>query len=76
MKEKALKKTIQTKFLKDEYNRTKIFLKKYYKTKKISYKKVHFTKSIKEAVEQVDLVQENVPENEKIKKKIIKEISQ
>ena len=66
----------QIKFLKKEYERTKLLLKKFYKTKKITFKKIHFTNSIKEAVEQVDLVQENVPENEKIKKEIIKEISQ
>ena len=36
---------------------------------------MHFTKSIKDAVQQVDLVQECVPENEEIKKKIVKEIS-
>ena len=65
----------QIKFLKKEYERTKLLLKKFYKTKKITFKKIHFTKSIKEAVEQVDLVQENVPENEKIKKETIKEIS-
>ena len=65
----------QLKFLKNEYNRTKLLLKKFYKLKKISFKKIHFTKSIKEAVEQADLVQENVPENEKIKKETIKEIS-
>ena len=67
--------TKQTKFLKSEYKRTKLLLKKFYRSKKISFKKVHFAKSLKEAVEQADLVQENVPENENIKKKIIKEIS-
>ena len=66
----------QKEFLKNEFNRTRVFLKKFHKSKKILFKKVHITKSIKEAVEQADLVQENVPENEKIKKKIIKEISQ
>jgi len=65
----------QKQFFINEYNRTKLLLKKFYKTKKISFKKIHFAKSIKEAVEQVDLVQENVPENEKIKKNTIKEIS-
>ena len=62
----------QTKFLKKEYDRTKLILKKFYKSKKISFKNIHFTESIKEAVKQVDLVQENVPENEKIKKKYYK----
>lgn len=65
----------QLKFLKKEYERTKSLIKKFYKTNKILFKKIYFTKSIKEAVEQADLVQENVPENEKIKKKTIKEIS-
>ena len=66
----------QKEFLKNEFNRTRVSLKKFHKSKKILFKKVHIAKSIKEAVEQADLVQENVPENEKIKKKIIKEISQ
>ena len=66
----------QKEFLKNEFNRTRVFLKKFHKSKKILFKKIHIAKSIKEAVEQADLVQENVPENEKIKKKIIKEISQ
>ena len=38
-------------------------------------KKIIFCKNIKDAVENVDLIQENVPENEKIKIKIIEQIS-
>ena len=65
----------QIKFLKNEYDRTKFILKKLNKTKKIIPKNIYFEKSIKETVKNADLVQENVSENENIKKKIIKEIS-
>ena len=65
----------QEKFLLDEIKRTTKSLKNFYKTSTISTKKLFFKKSIKEAVKDADLIQENGPENEKIKKKIVKEIS-
>ena len=65
----------QIKFLKDEYRRTKNILKKYYKLKEINLEKIFFSNSIEEAVKKADLIQENVPENEKIKIEIIKKIS-
>ena len=65
----------QKKFLLDEIKRTTKSLKNFYKISKISTKKLYFKKTIREAVKDVDLIQENVPENEKIKKKIVKEIS-
>ena len=65
----------QEKFLLDEIKRTTKSLKSFYKTSTISTKKLFFKKSIKEAVKDADLIQENGPENEKIKKKIVKEIS-
>ena len=65
----------QKKFLLDEIKRTTKSLKNFYKISIISTKKLYFKKTIREAVKDVDLIQENVPENEKIKKKIVKEIS-
>ena len=65
----------QEKFLLDEIKRTTKSLKNFYKTSTISTKKLFLKKSIKEAVKDADLIQENGPENEKIKKKIVKEIS-
>ncbi len=65
----------QEKFLLDEIKRTTKSLKSFYKTSTVSTKKLFFKKSIKEAVKDADLIQENGPENEKIKKKIVKEIS-
>ena len=65
----------QKKFLLDEIKRTTKSLKNFYKISTISTKKLYFKKSIRDAVKDVDLIQENVPENEKIKKKIVKEIS-
>ncbi len=65
----------QKKFLLSEINRTKKILKKYYKKSFNIKKNLIFCKNIKDAVENVDLIQENVPENEKIKIKIIEQIS-
>ena len=65
----------QKKFLLDEIKRTTKSLKIFYKISAISTKKLYFKKTIRDAVKDVDLIQENVPENEKIKKKIVKEIS-
>ena len=53
----------QINYLNSEYKRTKFILKKFYNLKNISYKKIHIVKSIKDAVKEADLVQENVPEN-------------
>ena len=65
----------QKKFLLDEIKRTTKSLKNFYKISTISTKKLYFKNTIRDAVKDVDLIQENVPENEKIKKKIVKEIS-
>ena len=65
----------QKKYLLDEIKRTTKSLKNFYKVATISTKKLYFKKTIRDAVKDVDLIQENVPENEKIKKKIVKEIS-
>tara|TARA_Y100000590_G_scaffold351721_1_gene404012 strand:- start:2626 stop:3564 length:939 start_codon:yes stop_codon:yes gene_type:complete len=65
----------QRKFLLNEISRTKKSIKKYYKISKLDTKNLHFKSSIKEAVTNVGLIQENVPENLKIKKQVIKEIS-
>jgi len=65
----------QKKFLLSEISRTRKILKKFYKKSFNLNKQLKFCKSIKQAVEKADLIQENVPENEKIKIKIIKEIS-
>ena len=67
--------TKQKKFLLDEIKRTTKSLKSFYKISSISTKKLYFKKTIKEAVKNADLIQENTPENEKIKKRIVKEIS-
>jgi len=65
----------QKKFLLDEIKRTTKSLKNFYKISTLSKKKLYFKKTIRDAVKDADLIQENVPENEKIKKKIVKEIS-
>jgi carnitine 3-dehydrogenase len=65
----------QKKNLLNELRRIEKNLKNIYKITKFPLHKLHFTNSIKEAVLEVDLIQENVPENEKFKKKIIKEVS-
>ena len=66
----------QIKFLLSEIKRVKIILTKIYK-KKINIKnQLVFCKTINEAVLNAELIQENVPENEKIKIKIVKEISE
>ena len=65
----------QKKFLLDEIKRTKQLLKKFYKKKINIDNQLKFCSSIKEAVSDADLIQENVPENEKLKIRIITEIS-
>ena len=65
----------QKKFLLNELKRTSPLLKKYYKNNININNQLKFCSSIKEAVSDADLIQENTPENEKLKIKIIKEIS-
>ena len=65
----------QKNFLLSEIKRTSKILKKIYKKSFNIKKQLVFCKSIDEAVRNVDIIQENAPENEKIKIKIIKEIS-
>ncbi len=65
----------QKKYLISEIKRTNLFLKKIYKKTYNLNKQLFFCKTIKEAVINADLIQENTPENLNIKIKIIKEIS-
>ena len=68
------KKTQQI-FLKSEIKRIPQSVLKFYKIKKLNLKNLNFKNSIKDAVKDVDLIQENTPENIKIKKKVVMEIS-
>ena len=65
----------QKKFLLDELKRTAPLLKKFYKKNININNQLEFCSSIKAAVSDSDLIQENTPENEKLKIRIIKEIS-
>ena len=65
----------QKKFLLAELKRTNSLLKKFYKKNININTQLKFCNSIKEAVADADLIQENAPENEKMKINIIKEIS-
>ena len=65
----------QKKFLLDELKRTAPLLKKFYKINININNQLEFCSSIKAAVSNSDLIQENTPENEKLKIRIIKEIS-
>ena len=65
----------QKKILLKEIKRVEPTLKKIYKNKINLSKQLEFSKSLKDAVENVDLIQENAPENEILKKNLIKEIS-
>ena len=65
----------QKKFLLDELKRTAPLLKKFYKSNININNQLEFCNSIKAAVFDADLIQENTPENEKLKIRIIKEIS-
>ena len=65
----------QEKFLLSEIKRTEKIVKKFYKKSFNLKKQLKFCKTIKEAVQNADLIQENTPENEKLKIKIVKEIS-
>ena len=59
----------QNKFLINEIKRISTSVLKYYKIKKINLKNLYFKNSIKDAVKNADLIQENAPENINIKKK-------
>ncbi|MBT4951597.1 MAG: L-carnitine dehydrogenase [Pelagibacteraceae bacterium] len=65
----------QKKFLLNEIKRVNPILKKFYKNKIDIKSQLEFCKSLEEAVKDVDLIQENAPENEILKTKIIKKIS-
>ena len=65
----------QQKFLESEIKRISKSVLKFYNIKKLNLNNLNFKNSIKDAVNDVDLIQENTPENIKIKKKIVKEIS-
>ena len=65
----------QINFLKDEIRRVSKSVLKFYKINKLNKKNLYFTNSIKEAVKDADLIQENATENISVKKKIVKEIS-
>ena len=66
----------QKNILLKEIKRVEPALKKIYKKKINLSKQLEFSKSLKDAVENVDLIQENAPENETLKKNLIKEISE
>lgn len=65
----------QKKFLLNEIKRTSKALEKFYSKKINLEKQLFFCNSAQEAVKNADLIQENAPENEKLKTKVIKEIS-
>ncbi|MDA9629234.1 3-hydroxyacyl-CoA dehydrogenase NAD-binding domain-containing protein [Pelagibacteraceae bacterium] len=66
----------QKKNLLKEIKRVEPTLRKIYKKKINLSKQLEFSKSLKNAVENADLIQENAPENETLKKNLIREISQ
>ena len=65
----------QKKFLLNEIKRTSKALKRFYAKKINLEKQLFFCNSVQEAVKNVGLIQENAPENEKLKTKVIKDIS-
>ena len=65
----------QLNFLKNEIRRVSKSVLRFYKTNKLNINNLYFNNSIKDAVKDADLIQENTPENISIKKKIVKEIS-
>ena len=65
----------QKKFLLNEIKRTAKTLERFYAKKINLEKQLFFCNSVKEAVKNVGLIQENAPENEKLKTKVIKDIS-
>lgn len=65
----------QKKFLLNEIKRTSKSLERFYAKKINLEKQLFFCNSVQEAVKNVGLIQENAPENEKLKTKVIKDIS-
>ena len=65
----------QKKFLLNEIKRTSKTLERFYAKKINLEKQLFFCNSVQEAVKNADLIQENAPENEKLKTKVIKDIS-
>ena len=65
----------QKKFLLNEIKRTSKTLERFYAKKINLEKQLFFCNSVQEAVKNADLIQENTPENEKLKTKVIKDIS-
>ena len=65
----------QKKFLLNEIKRTSKVLERFYAKKINLEKQLFFCNSVQEAVKNVGLIQENAPENEKLKTKVIKDIS-
>ena len=65
----------QKKFLLNEIKRTAKTLERFYAKKINLEKQLFFCNSVQEAVKNVGLIQENAPENEKLKTKLIKDIS-
>ena len=65
----------QKDYLKKELKRTKSSIEKLYNNK-INIKNLVFSSNIEDAVSNADLIQENVPERLKLKKKVINQLSQ
>jgi len=65
----------QKKFLLNEIKRTSKTLERFYDKKINLEKQLFFCNSVQEAVKNAGLIQENAPENEKLKTKVIKDIS-
>jgi len=65
----------QKKFLLNEIKRTSKTLERFYAKKINLEKQLFFCNSVQEAVKNAGLIQENTPENEKLKTKVIKDIS-
>ena len=65
----------QKKFLLNEIKRTSKALERFYAKKINLEKQLFFCNTVQEAVKNVGLIQENAPENEKLKTKVIKDIS-
>ena len=63
----------QLNFLKNEIRRVSKSVLRFYKTNKLNLYNLYFNNSIKDAVKDADLIQENAPENLNIKKKIVKD---
>ena len=66
----------QKRFLLNEIKRVEPLLSKIYKKKINLSKQLKFSDSIKDAVENAELIQENAPENETLKTNLVKKISE